>query len=457
MCPGYHLSKFVGVLVISNQQSVNERLEYGRDLRRKLKRSDHAKWDAAKGRHDPVEIIQQSNRERIAMLVPIKMARMAVSPFGFFRGNVAVMAADLATLPCTGIPVQICGDAHVRNLGAYSAPDGRLVFDINDFDETIRAPWEWDLRRLATSLILAGREAGDSDRQCRDAVLACAKMYRTKMLEFSRMTCMEVHKYRTHRRFAGRTGNLVLQRALRGTPDRILAKLTVARGGTRVFRNNPPVLTRLSKAEAQPVLKSLGPYCETLPGCSKQALSFYRPVDVAFKIVGTGSVGTYDYVVLHFAGDGARDPLFIQVKQAVQSAYAPYVKSPETAMHQGQRVVHGQWLFEIQSDMMLGWTSLNGRDFLVRQLNDHKASIDGAELKGAGLVEYATTCGEVLAKGHARSGDPAVLAGYLGPNDRWDKALAKFALVYADQTTHDYELFKKAINRGKIKAGNPYL
>ena len=443
--------------MISGKKGLKERLQYGRMLRHKLKRSDHAKWDAAKRRHDPIEIIQQVNRERIAKLVPIKMARMVVSPFAFFRGNVAVMAADLATVQRSPIAVQICGDAHVHNLGAYSAPDGRLVFDINDFDETIRAPWEWDLRRLATSLILAGREAGDSDRQCRDAVLVCAAMYRTKMLEFSRMTCIEVHKYRTHRQFVGRTGNSVLHRALRETPDKTLAKLTVQRGNERVFRTNAPVLTRVEESEARQVLKSLRPYCETLPESSQRVLTFYDPADVAFKIVGTGSVGTYDYVFLHFAGDGNRDPLFIQVKEAVQSAYAPYVKSPETAMHQGRRVVAGQRLFEIQSDMMLGWTSLQGRDFLVRQLSDHKASVQDDELKGAGLIEYATTCGEVLSKGHARSGDPAVLAGYLGANDRWDKALAKFAFIYAEQTTRDYELFRKAIKAGKIKAGNPYL
>jgi Uncharacterized protein conserved in bacteria (DUF2252) len=220
--PDYDLSKsIVGSAMICSKKGLKERLEYGRMLRHKLKRSDHAKWDAAKRRHDPIEIILQVNRERIANLVPIKMARMALSPFGFFRGNVAVMAADLATLQRSPIRVQICGDAHVHNLGAYSAPDARLVFDINDFDETIRAPWEWDLRRLATSLILAGREAGDSERQCRDAVLVCAAMYRTKMLEFSRMACIEVHKYRTHRQFVGRTGNSVLQRALRETPDKL--------------------------------------------------------------------------------------------------------------------------------------------------------------------------------------------------------------------------------------------
>jgi uncharacterized protein (DUF2252 family) len=442
--------------LIAANQSLKQRLDYGRNLRRKLKRSDHARWDADKRQRDPIEIILEVNRHRIPELVPIKMARMALSPFSFFRGNVQVMAADLAMLRNTGIAVQICGDAHVRNLGAYSAPDGRLVFDINDFDETIRAPWEWDLRRLGTSLVLAGREAHDSDRQCRDAVLACARMYRSKMLEFSRMACIEVHKYRTHRQFAGRTGGSVLQRALRETPDRTLTKLTVGRDNARHFKENPPVLRRVAKAVAQQVLKALDPYCGTLPGCSQQAFSFYRPVDVAFKVVGTGSVGTHDYVVLHFAGDGTRDPLFIQVKEALQSAYAPYVKTPEISMHQGERVARGQRLFEIQSDMMLGWTSLNGADYLVRQLNDHKASILNDELKGAGLVEYATTCGEVLAKGHARSGDPAVIAGYLGASDRWDKALAKFALIYADQTTRDYDLFKKAIRAGKIKAGEPF-
>ena len=443
--------------VIKPTENFKQRIVYGRNLRHKLKRSDHSRWDPGKRSHDLIEIIQQVNRERIPELVPIKMARMALSPFGFFRGNAPVMAADLSTLARTGIFVQICGDAHVRNLGAYSAPDGRMVFDINDFDETIRAPWEWDLRRLATSLVLAGREAQNSDRACRGAVLACAEMYRTKMLDFSRMTCIEVHKYRTHRQFAGRTGSSVLRRAERETPDRTLAKLTVARGGTRVFRTDPPVLTRPTKSTSLQVMKALRPYAETLPACSQQALSFYRPADVAFKIVGTGSVGTHDYLVLHFAGDGTRDPLFLQIKQAVQSAYAPYVQSPEKSMHQGQRVVHGQRLFEIQSDMMLGWTSLNRADYLVRQLNDHKASIEDDQLRGAGLVEYATTCGEVLAKGHARSGDPAVLAGYLGASDRWDKALTKFAIVYADQTTRDFESFKKAIKAGKIKTSKPFL
>lgn len=443
--------------MIPPTRTVQERLKFGQNLRKKLKRSDQAHWDEKARKRSPIEIILDVNQHRIPELVPIKMARMAISPFGFFRGNVPVMAADLAMLPATGIPVQICGDAHVRNLGAYAGPDGRLIFDINDFDETIRAPWEWDLKRLAISLVLAGREARNSDRQCREAVVACAEIYRAKMIEFSRMSCLAVHKYRIHRLFAGRTGSSVLQRAERSTPEHILAKFTVRRGSSRVFKEIKPVLTHPPKAKARQVLQSLKLYRETLPESSQQALAFYRPVDVAFKIVGTGSVATHDYAVLHLAGDDARDPLFLQVKEAVQSAYAPYVKPPETAMHQGQRVVQGQRMMQVQSDIMLGWTSLDGAEYLVRQLSDHKASIEDEDLKGVGLIEYATTCGEVLAKGHARSGDPAVLAGYLGTSDRWDKALTKFAVTYADQTTKDYEQFKKAIRSGTIKAGRAYL
>ncbi len=443
--------------MIANNRSVKERLEFGRNLRKKVKRTDHAHWDGNKRKHDPIEIIVAVNRERIAELVPIKMARMAVSPFGFYRGNVPVMAADLAMFASTGIQVQICGDAHVRNLGAYAGPDGRLIFDVNDFDETIRAPWEWDLKRLGTSLVLAGREAGDSERNCRDAVLRCADAYRTKLVEFSKMTVLEVHKYRIHRLFAGKPGGSVLQRAERATPDRSLAKLTVAGGDSPVFKDQKPVVTHPLKAVAQRVLGSLKAYRETLPGSGQQAISFYHPVDVVFKIVGTGSVGMHDYVVLHLAGDDAKDPLFLQVKEEVQSAYAPYVTSPETAMHQGQRVVAGQRMLQVQSDIMLGWTSVGGVDYLVRQMSDHKGSIEDEDLKGTGLREYATTCGEVLAKGHARSGDPAVLAGYLGNSDRCDKALVKFSVAYAEQTTKDYEAFKKAIRVGKVKAGKAYL
>ena len=435
---------------------MRERMEFGQAQRRKLKRSDQGLWDVKRRAHDPIETILADNRRRIAKLVPIKMARMELSPFCFFRGSVPIMAGDLAAMPATGITVQLCGDAHVRNLGAYAAPDGRLVFDINDFDETIPGPWEWDLKRLAASLVLAGREAGNSDRGCREAVLACARIYRTRMHELSRMSCLEVAKYRIHRQFSGKPGGSVLERAERATPAHNLAKLTVNRGKSRIFRESKPVLTHPPRAVAAKVLSALKGYRETLSPPSRHLLSFYRPADVAFKVVGTGSVATHDYLVLLFAGDGVADPLFLQVKEAVASAYAPYVNSAK-GQHQGERVVCGERILQLQSDVLLGWTSIDQGDYLVRQLSDHKGVIEDRDLQRTGLIEYATTCGEVLARGHARSGDRAVVAGYLGAGTRWDKALLRFALSYADQATKDYESFRQAIRRGKIKSGRAYM
>jgi uncharacterized protein (DUF2252 family) len=443
--------------MIPPNRTRGQRLEFGRRQRHLLKRSDHANWDAKKRHRHPIDIIRSVNAQRIAELVPIKMARMALSPFAFFRGSVPVMAADLAAMPSTNINAQICGDAHVHNLGAYAAPDGRLVFDLNDFDETIFAPWEWDLKRLATSLVLAGREAHNSDRQCREAVLLCAAIYRDKIRAFSQMTCLEVAKYRIHRQFTGKPGASVLERSERATPVHTLAKSTVRHGHSRMFREQRPVLAHPSRSTTRHVLAGVEKYRQTLSPSSLHLLNFYRPVDVAFKIVGTGSVATRDYVVLHFAGEGTCDAMFLQVKEALPSAYAPYVKSPETAMHQGQRVIHGQRLMQFQCDILLGWTTIENRQYLVRQLSDHKGSIRDEDLEGAGLLDYATACGEVLARGHARSSDPAVIAGYLGSNDRWDLALEKFAMNYADQTTEDYETFDKAVRSGAIRATRAYL
>jgi uncharacterized protein (DUF2252 family) len=437
--------------------AISEQMQAGQRLRRRLKRSDHAKWDPSRRKKDPIEILLAANRERIADLVPIKMARMALSPFSFFRGTVPVMAADLSVYPNSSIAVQICGDAHVRNLGAYAGPDGRLIFDLNDFDETMLAPWEWDLKRLAASLILAGREAGNSERICRESVMACAASYRSQIARFCAMPRLEVAKYRIHGQFGCAPGSSVLQRAERATPAHSLLKLTVKKGKSRVFRQRKPVLINLPPSKSAKVLRALASYRDTLSPSSQHLLSFYRPVSVAFKMVGTGSVATYDYAVLCVSGGDFQDPLFLQVKQALQSAYAPYVNSPEKLMNQGERVARGQRLMQFQSDLLLGWTSIQGSDFLVRQLNDHKASVENSDLRGRGLAEYANMCGLVLARSHARSGNPAVLAGYLGNTNRWDKALEKFAVLYADQTTQDHEKFCKAIKSGKIRASQPYV
>lgn len=439
-------------------QDASERANYGRNRRRILKRSDHDKWDPGRRSYDPIDVILASETGRIPELIPVKMARMAASPFCFFRGSVPLMAADLATLPTTKVHVQICGDAHVHNLGAFAAPDDRLVFDINDFDETIPGPWEWDVKRLATSLVLAGREANNSDRVCREAVAGFVKSYRTKMMEFSAMPHVEVARYHIHRQFSGRAGKSALQKAEKATPLHNLDKLTEAqRKKPHIFKESKPVLTRVSRIKGKHVLSSLRFYREVLSPDARRVLDFYRPVDVAFKVVGTGSVATHDYVVLLFGGCGPQDPLFLQIKEEPKSSYAPYVDARENQTHQGKRVAQGQRLMQVQSDILLGWTTLEGRHYLVRQLSDHKGTIEDEDLKGNGLGEYAQLTGEVLARAHARSGDPCILAGYLGAKRRFDKAILRFAISYADQTAKDHEVFQKAIRRGKIKASHPYL
>lgn len=442
----------------AKSSSVAHRRECGRSERRKLKRSAHAEWDPAARKHDPVDVILASAYRRIAHLVPLKMARMARSPFGFFRGSVALFAADMATLPNTGIQAQMCGDAHVHNLGAFAGPDGRLVFDINDFDESMQGPFEWDLKRLAASLVIAGREAGNSEGVCKNAVSDFAFTYRQRMMTFLEMPAMEVMRYRIHMPTTNSPSAAVLRKAERATPQRSLEHLTTrTRQGGINFLQRPPMLTRVSGQRRKEVLACLDGYRETLAPERRHLFDFYRPRDVAFKVVGTGSVGLYDYVVL-FCGNNARDPLFLQIKEEPGSAYSQYLQSPENEMHQGQRVVEGQRRMQTQSDPLLGWTSCHGRQFMVRQLSDHKASINDRDLHGRGLIEYGKICGEVLAKGHARSGDACMLAGYMGTKDSFDEAIVKFAVRYADQTADDFQLFKKAIREGRIKAArNAYL
>ena len=349
-----------GIAGVESMKSSNANCGYdeskqlGLSCRERLKRSDQAKWDAGKRSHDPIELLMAANKSRIPELLPIKMGRMAASPFGFFRGAVPLMAADLATLPVTKIEVQICGDAHVRNMGCFATPDGRLIFDVNDFDETIPGPWEWDVKRLATSLILAGREAGDSDRLCRESVQLLMRSYREAMLRFAQMPRLELARIRVHRLLEGDPVRSVLHKAARATPLQNLAKLTmVRRNGARTFKVARPFLTPVKKPLSTTILRALESYRKTLAPDRQHVLSFYRPVDIAFKVVGTGSVGTRDYLVLHF-GNGSGDPLFLQVKEEPPSAYAPYLRDANSVPNQGQRVVEGQRRMQTQSDLLLG-------------------------------------------------------------------------------------------------------
>jgi uncharacterized protein (DUF2252 family) len=298
-----------------------ERREYGKRLRRVCHRVDQGQWESPRDRADPIGLIMASMNARVPQLIPIKLQRMAASPFGFFRGAALVMAADLATTQSCGLLAQICGDAHVRNLGAFTAPDGRLIFDLNDFDETVRGPFEWDMKRLATSLVLAGREAGDTDKRCRTAVRVCCRAYREAMHGFSRMAVIDLARYRVHRHQHFAPLRSLLRKAERATPQYSLRKLTAKKETKGMFRENPPLLRRVDKNTADRVLVSLRSYRETLALERQHFFDQYRPADVACKIVGTGSVGTRDYVVLLF-GDGQDDPLFLQVKEEPPSSYA---------------------------------------------------------------------------------------------------------------------------------------
>ncbi|HVP52641.1 MAG TPA: DUF2252 domain-containing protein [Terriglobales bacterium] len=440
----------------ARQLEPGERRAHGRGLRKTCGRVEQARWKPPADRQDPVALVVAANRGRVPQLLPIKCQRMVESAFGFFRGAAPVMARDLASQPRCGLTVQICGDAHVLNLGSFSAPDGRLIFDINDFDETVRGPFEWDVKRLATSLVLAGREASESDKRCKEAVRVFVRAYREAMFGFSRMTVLDLARYRVHRHPHFAPLQSVLRKAERATPRHNLERLTVAAGGARRFKSQPPLLTRVDKRTASRVLGALKSYRQTLTPDRQHFFDQYHALDVAFKVVGMGSVGLRDYVVL-LLGNGRLDALFLQVKEEPPSCYARYLPDPRPVEHEGRRVVEGQRAMQAQSDFLLGWTTIEGRDYQVRQLSDHKASIEVEELAGEGLLQYALVCGEVLAKGHARSGDPCALAGYLGSSTKFDTAIAAFALAYADQVASDHRAFVAAVSSGKIKAaGKPH-
>jgi uncharacterized protein (DUF2252 family) len=424
----------------------------GKRLRDRLGRVDQAIWKPAKGR-DVLATIKEANAGRLPKLAPIKMGLMSASPFGFFRGSASLMAKDLAGFPTSGLEVQLCGDAHVKNLGAYAGPDGHLVFDINDFDETIPGPWEWDLKRLATSIVLAGREAGEKD--CSGAVQELVRCYRESLGLFSAMKALELARYEIRGSSENEVVREVLQKAERVTPARNLKKLTepTKRGWPR-FHDKLPCLRHVGEEIKTAAFEALKPYRETLTAGRQLILDAYYPVDIAFKIVGTGSVGTRDYVILLF-GNGLDDPMFLQLKEEMQSCYASYLKDAPRFANEGQRVAEGQQRMQTVTDPFLGWTTIEGRPYLVRQLADHKAAIDPGELKGETLTEYAVVCGKVLAKAHARTGNAAALHGYCGDSAKLDKAISKFAVTYAEQTTNDYQLFVKAIKAGEIKVIPP--
>ena len=458
-----------------------ERRNLGQARRKQVGRQEHSEFKPKARKTPALELIARSMHGRVPAFIQLKYKLMAESPFGYLRGAVPVMAADLAVLPSTGIVCQLCGDAHVRNLGAYAAPDGRLVFDINDFDETIRGPFEWDLKRMAASLVVAGRESGHKDASAREAVERFVDRYAAQMRAFAQMPSLEAGRFQVHRLDQVEPILDALLKAERSTPKHTLEQLTepvlpgkrAGKGSMiptlspekkrkdraqdetdgapsdapRRFKEIKPILTRLTGRQAAAVLASLVSYRQTLEPQRQHLLSLYRPVDVAFKVVGIGSVGLRDYCI-YFEGNGPGDPLFLQIKEEPASAYAPYLPDAEPPRHNGQRTAEGQKAMQAQSDPFLGWTHFGGRDYMVRQLNDHKGSIDLEDLAGGGLEAYAEVCGELLARGHARSGDPLILAGYIGSGDGFAEALAKFGSAYADQTEKDWNELKRSAKSG---------
>jgi uncharacterized protein (DUF2252 family) len=443
------------------RQKQADRRAAGKALRDTVPRSALARWRVPDDRPEPVDMIEVGHLGRVERLIPVRIGRMCASPYAFLRGNAAIMAEDFSQLPATGLKAVICGDAHLGNFGFYASPERALVFDLNDFDEAHPGSWEWDLRRLTTSVWVAGRQNGFAEDTCADAVAWCVRAYRRQLLRLSKLSLLEQSFERLDiDRMREQTADYALRfeieraadKARGRTSDRALPKLTAEKDGTRRIVDQPPLVTSLPPDEAERLVDGLDRYLETLPKHWRRVLERYTVVDVAMKVVGVGSVGLRAYVAL-LVGNGPDDPLFLQAKQARRSCVARYVHG-EAARHehQGQRVVEYQKALQTVSDPLLGWTTVDNRQYYVRQFRDMKGAILVEGIDGSGLMDYARICGTLLAKGYARTADAAVLAGYLGQSDAADRAFSKFAAAYADQTERDHEALVKAVKRGRLPA-----
>ena len=435
----------------------------GKSLREKCPRHSHAEWKAPADRPDPLRLLKQSNKGRIPELIPIRHGRMLRTPFTFYRGAALNMAADLARTPISGLRVQACGDAHLLNFGAYATPERRLVFDINDLDETLPAPWEWDVKRLAASVVLACRNNGFSPRDARDAVLACVRTYRERMAEYSDLPVLEVWYASVDvdkmiatvkdKEAGRRTRKRIAAARARGVLEHDFPKLAASAGRAPTIKDNPPLLYHPTGEGEEALLAraraAWAAYRESLQEDRRVLLDRYDLKDVAIKVVGVGSVGTYCCVMLLMANE--KDPLFLQVKEARASVLEAYAGKSIYPNH-AQRVVNGYRLMQSASDIFLGWARGKlGRHAYVRQLKDMKITAQTEVFSRGWMVEYAEFCGWALARSHARSGEPAQISGYLGKSDAFDTAIADFAVAYADQSERDYAIFKKAVRSGRVE------
>ncbi len=439
------------------------RNEMGKALRQKATRASHANWKPPANRPNPLEIILASNEGRQEHLIPLRMGRMAASPFAFLRGAAAVMAWDLAQTPVSGLQAIIDGDAHLNNFGLYGTPQRTVVFDLDDFDEVTFGSWEWDLKRLGASINVAGRENGLDQGDRQEAVMACVSSYRDSAQYLQSLRVLEVwylhhHPEADHPVFKPdkkirKVVEKAVEKAKNCTNVTLLEKVAHRSvGGGWRFLDNPPILTRTDEQTAEKIVNALTPYADTLSTERGYMFQRYRVADVAHRVVGVGSVGLRAYLVMLFGNDD-RDPLFLQVKEATASVMNPYtLPLPPTLAHHGRRVVLGQRIIQATTDVLLGWTSIDDRPFYVRQMKNMKGSIPIEWLKGSAFLMYARACGTLLARAHARSGDIAKIAGYCGKSSALDEAIASWAEAYGDQTERDYQAFLKAIAAGQVSA-----
>jgi len=436
-----------------------DRYRLGKELRRQVPRRSLGEWSMRADRPDPVQLIIESHAGRLDWLVPVRVGRMAATPYGFLRGAAIVMAEDVARLPSTGITPVICGDAHMGNFGFYASPEQDLVIDLNDFDEAHPGGWEWDLRRLVASIWIAGRQNGANEQQCESAVMRCVAGYRdevghlasTPLLarSYQRLDVDHLQQSTTDKSLRAEIRRAAA-RARRRTSDRALPRFTSQRDGKRHIVEDPPLVTRVNYAEADQIARGLDEYLGTLAPHWRRALGGYTLIDIAHKVVGVGSVGLRAYVAL-LEGSSPDDVVFLQLKQARRSVLARHVHG-ESAWHahQGQRVVEYQQALQTVSDPLLGWTTVGEHQYYVRQFRNMKGSVALDTIDGAALADYAAITGHLLAKGHARTSGASMIVGYAGSSDHLDVALARFARLYADQTEADHAALVKAASRGVV-------
>lgn len=446
-----------------DRRSRADRKDEGKAMRLAVPLASHAQWQAPANRRDPIDQLIESGIGRVPELLPIRYGRMMQSPFAFYRGAAAINAADLAGLPSTGIRVQACGDCHLLNFGCFGTPERRLIFAINDFDETLPAPWEFDIKRLAASFVVAGRHNGFSAGEARDAAQACVRSYREHMREFAKMGVLDVWYFSIDAEALMEIveDDIAIQRAKkraakardRDVLDEDFPEMVTFEGGAHRIRDNPPLIYHMQGEEEAVikarVLNAFESYRASLAEDRRLLLDHYELKDFAVKVVGVGSVGTRCAIMLLMGG--ADDPLFLQVKQAQASVLEPYAGASSYSSH-GQRVAMGQRLMQSATDIFLGWTETDqGNHFYIRQMRDMKIK-PLVELFGPALMNhYAEACGWALARAHARSGDAAKIAGYLGKKEDFDEALADFSESYADQNEKDYQALVQAVREGRLE------